>query len=184
VYCLTSGVGVGVCARSAEPIVTTKIKVKNVLSIVEGAEYLRRFFAGGGFRLVSPVRYLAQQWPPEQHLPPPQQSAAGEVAVAVPIMARAVIIVKRYFIESLLLNSIKSRSRVSEPTRTKDQTRGGGTGGRSDRDDEAMISPKSFSPRSVEKTKGQLETAMSEKQRLQAAQHWRSCDLTGSLPPQ
>jgi hypothetical protein len=116
VYCLTSGVGVGVCARSAEPIVTTKIKVKNVLSIVEGAEYLRRFFAGGGFRLVSPCAYLAQQWPPEQHLPPPQQSAAGEFAVAVPIMAKAVIIVKRYFIESLLLNSIPSRSRVSEPT--------------------------------------------------------------------
>jgi hypothetical protein len=124
------------------------------LSIVEGAEYLRRFFAGGGFRLVSPCAYLAQQWPPEQHLPPPQQSAAGEVAVAVPIMARAVIIVKRYFIESLLLNSITSRSGVSEPTRIEDQTRGGGTGGRSDRDDEAAFSPKSFSPRSGEKKKG------------------------------
>jgi hypothetical protein len=47
--------------------------------------------------------YLAQQWLPEQHLPP-QQSALREVAVAVPIMARVVIIIKRYFIESLLLN--------------------------------------------------------------------------------
>jgi hypothetical protein len=34
----------------------------------------------------------------------PQQPAAGEVADAVPIMARAVIIIKRYFMESLLLN--------------------------------------------------------------------------------
>jgi len=67
------------------------------------AEYLRRFFTDGGFRLVSPCAYFAQQWPPEQHLAP-QQSPTGEVAVAVPIMARAVIIVKRYFIESLLLN--------------------------------------------------------------------------------
>jgi len=114
VYWVASGFGV--CARSADVIVVTKIKVKKNLSIVGDAEYLRRFFAGGGFRLISPCAYLAQQWPPEQHLPPPQQSAAGEVAVAVPIMARAVIIVKRYFIKFLLLNSIKSRSRVSEPT--------------------------------------------------------------------
>jgi len=85
-------------------IVATKIRVRKNLSIVEGAEYLRRFLAGGGFRLVSPCAYLAQQWPPEQHLPPPQQSALGDVAVAVPIMARAVIIINRYFIESLLLN--------------------------------------------------------------------------------
>jgi hypothetical protein len=41
-----------------------------------------------------------QQWLPEQHVPPPQQSATVEVAVAVPIMARAAIIIKRYFIES------------------------------------------------------------------------------------
>jgi hypothetical protein len=108
--------GFGVCATSADVIIATKVKVKRNLSMIENAEYLRRFFAGGGFRLISPCAYLAQQWPPEQHLPPPQQSAAGEVAVAVPIMARAVIIVKRYFIEFLLLNSIKSRSRVSEPT--------------------------------------------------------------------
>jgi len=56
--------------------------------------------ASGNF----PRAYLAQQWPPEQHLPPSQQSALREVAVAVPIMARVVIIIKRYFIESLLLN--------------------------------------------------------------------------------
>jgi hypothetical protein len=138
--------------------------------MIENAEYLRRFFAGGGFRLVSPCAYLAQQWPPEQHLPPPQQSAAGEVAVAVPIMARAVIIVKRYFIEFLLLNSNTSRSRVSEPTRTEDQTRGGGTGGRSERNDETAFSATSFSPSSGEKTKGKVEAAMRERQRLQAAQ--------------
>ena len=60
-------------------------------------------FTSGGFRLVSPWAYLAQQWLPEQHLPPPQQSALREVAVAVPIMARVVIIINRYFIESLLL---------------------------------------------------------------------------------
>ena len=95
--------GFGVCARSAD-VIATKIKVKMNLSIIENAEYLGRFFAGGGFRLVSPCAYLAQQWPPEQHLPPPQQSALGDVAVAVPIMARAVIIINRYFIESLLLN--------------------------------------------------------------------------------
>src|SRR5207253_5094027 len=112
-----------------------------------------------------------QQWPPEQHLPPPQQSAAREVAVAVPIMARVVIIIKRYFIESLLLNSIKSRSRVSEPTRTNDQTRGGGTGGRSDRDDEAAISLTSFSPRSGEKIKGAVEAKNNESPTVQPGQH-------------
>ena len=47
-----------------------------------------------------------------------------------------------------------SLMRMSEPTRTNNQGRGGGTGGRSDRDDEAAISPTSFSPRSGEKTKG------------------------------
>ena len=91
--------GFGVCAGSAVHIVKIKIRIKESLSIVEGAECLRRFFIGGGFHLVSPCAYLA----PQQHLAP-QQSAAGEVAVAVPIMARAVIIVKRYFIEFLLLN--------------------------------------------------------------------------------
>jgi hypothetical protein len=95
--------GFEVCAKSVEVIVATKIKIKKNLSIVGDAEYLRRFFTDGGFHLVSPCAYFSQQWPPEQHLAP-QQSATGEVAVAVPIMARAVIIVKRYFIESLLLN--------------------------------------------------------------------------------
>ena len=52
---------------------------------------------------VSPGAYLAQRWLQQQHFAP-ERSAAGEVAVAVPIMARAVIIIKRYFIESLLLN--------------------------------------------------------------------------------
>jgi|ERR1700719_3149216 hypothetical protein len=100
VYCVASGFGV--CARSADAI-AAKIKVKKNLSIAGDAEYLRRFSpaeASDNF----PRAYLAQQWPPEQHLPPPQQSALREVAVAVPIMARVVIIIKRYFIESLLLN--------------------------------------------------------------------------------
>ena len=101
VYCVASGFGV--CATSADAIDAIKIKVKKNLSIVGDAEYLRRFSpaeASDNF----PRAYLAQQWPPEQHLLPPQQSALREVAVAVPIMARVVIIIKRYFIESLLLN--------------------------------------------------------------------------------
>ena len=147
-------------------------------------EHLRRLFTGGGFRLISPCAYRAQQWPPEQHLPPPQQSATREVAVAVPIMARVVIIIKRYFIESLLLNSITSRSQVSEPTQTDDQTRGGGTGGRSDRDDEAAISSMSLSPRSREKIKAAVEAKNNESPTVQPGQHAWSCDLTGSLPPQ
>jgi hypothetical protein len=102
VYCMASAFGV--CATSADVLVANKKRVKRNLTMTQNAEYLRRFFTGGGFRLVSPCAYLAQQWPPPQHLAP-QQSAAGEVAVAVPIMARAVIIIKRYFIEFLLLNS-------------------------------------------------------------------------------
>jgi hypothetical protein len=93
----------GVCARSAEPIVTIKIRVRNFLSIAEARNTSAGFSpaeASDNF----PCAYLAQQWPPEQHLPPPQQSALREVAVAVPIMARVLIIIKRYFIESLLLN--------------------------------------------------------------------------------
>ena len=81
-------------------IVAIKIEVKKDLSIACGAEYLRRFFLRRRLPVISPPAYLAQQWPPEQHLPPPQQSALREVAVAVPIMARVVIIIKRYFIES------------------------------------------------------------------------------------
>src|SRR5437870_9293222 len=57
VYWVTSGLGV--CARSAEPIVTIKIRVKKFLSIIKGAEYLRRFCTDGGFRLVHPCAYLA-----------------------------------------------------------------------------------------------------------------------------
>jgi hypothetical protein len=43
--------------------------------------------------------YLAQQWPPEQHLAAAQQSARCDVAVAVLIVARAIIIIKRYFMK-------------------------------------------------------------------------------------
>src|SRR4029077_9574736 len=106
-------------------MVAIKIRLKKNLSIVGDAEYLRRFFSGGGFRLVRPRAYRAQQWPPEQHLPPPQQPVTREVAVAVSIMGRAEIIIKSYFIEFLLLNSITSRSRVGEPMRTNNQARGG-----------------------------------------------------------
>jgi hypothetical protein len=77
-----------------------------------------------------------------------------------------------------------SRSRVSEPTQTEDQSRGGGTGGRSDRDDEAAISPMSLSPRSGEKIKTAVEAKNNESPTVQAGQHWLSCDFTGSPPPQ
>ena len=102
VYCVASGFGV--CATSADVIVANKRKVKKNLSIAGDAEYLRRFFLRRRLPVTFPALYSAQQWPPEQHLPPPQQSALREVAVAVPIMARVVTIIKRYFIESLLLN--------------------------------------------------------------------------------
>jgi hypothetical protein len=42
--------------------------------------------------------YFAQHPPPKQQALPSQQSAVREVAVAVPIIARAVMIIKRYFI--------------------------------------------------------------------------------------
>lgn len=48
VYCVASGFGV--CATNADVIVAIKIKVKKNLSIARDAEYLRRFFSGGGFR--------------------------------------------------------------------------------------------------------------------------------------
>jgi len=73
---------------------------------------------------------------------------------------------------------------VSEPTRTDDQTRGGGTGGRSDRDDEAAISLTSLSPRSGEKIKTETDAKNNESPTVQAGQHWLSCDFTGSPPPQ
>jgi hypothetical protein len=73
---------------------------------------------------------------------------------------------------------------VSEPTRTNNQARGGGTGGRSDRDDEAAIPSISLSPRSDEKIKAAVEAKNNESPTVQAGQHARSCDLTGSLPPQ
>ena len=60
--------------------------------------YLRRLLADGGVQIeLCPQR--VQQWPPEQHLPPPQQSARCAVAVAVLIVARAIIIIKRYFMK-------------------------------------------------------------------------------------
>ena len=42
--------GFEVCAKSADVIVAIKIEVKKNLSIAGDAEYLRRFFSGGGFR--------------------------------------------------------------------------------------------------------------------------------------
>ncbi|PYL03476.1 MAG: hypothetical protein DME32_03965 [Verrucomicrobia bacterium] len=73
---------------------------------------------------------------------------------------------------------------MSEPTRTDGQARGGGTGGRSDRDDETAVSLKSFSPRSEEKIRTDAEARNNESPPLQAEQHWESCDCTGSPPPQ
>ena len=102
VYCVASGFGV--CARSAKPIVTIKIRIRKFLSIVEVRNTSAGLSPAEASDLLTQCAYRAQQWPPEQHLPPPQQSALREVAVAVPIMARVVIIIKRYFIESLLLN--------------------------------------------------------------------------------
>ena len=94
------GVGVVVaCANKAEWIVVIKTKTKKFLTI-KRVDYLRRSFAGGGIDFAL-YRYLAQQWPPQQHLAPPQQSVRGDVAVAVavPIAARAIIIIKRYFMK-------------------------------------------------------------------------------------
>jgi hypothetical protein len=73
---------------------------------------------------------------------------------------------------------------VSEPTRKHNQARGGGTGGRSDRDEEAAVSSMSLSPRSGEKIKTEPAAKNSESPTLQAGQHWRSGDFTGSPPPQ
>ena len=74
-----------------------KTKTRKFLTI-KRVDYLRRSFAGGGIDFVL-YRYLAQQWPLQQHLAPPQQSVRGDVAVAVPIAARAIIIIKRYFMK-------------------------------------------------------------------------------------
>jgi hypothetical protein len=73
---------------------------------------------------------------------------------------------------------------VSEPTRTNNQARGGGTGGRSDRDEEAAISSINLSPPSGEKIKAAVDAKNNESPTVQPGQHWRSCDLTGSLSPQ
>jgi hypothetical protein len=42
----------------------------------------------------------------------------------------------------------------------------------------------SLSLRSGEKIKTAAEAKNNESPTVQAGQHWRSCDLTGSLPPQ
>src|SRR5438105_3224129 len=64
------------------------------------------------------------------------------------------------------------------------QARGGGTGGRSDRDDEAAISSINLSPPSDEKIKAAVKAKNNESPTVQPEQHWRSWDLTGSLSPQ
>jgi hypothetical protein len=53
-----------------------------------------------GLRSIRLRDYFAQQPPPGQQAPPPQQSAVREVAVAVPSVARAIVIINRYFISS------------------------------------------------------------------------------------
>ena len=86
-----------VCARNDKLTVVIKTKTKNFLRI-----QLLSTSAGfspaeaSSFELCS---YLAQQWPPEQHLLAPQQPARCGVAVAVLIVARAIIIIKRYFMK-------------------------------------------------------------------------------------
>jgi hypothetical protein len=77
-----------------------------------------------------------------------------------------------------------SLTRVSEPTRTRNQARGGGTGGRSDRDDEGAISSMSLSRPSGEKIKAPVGAKNNESPTVQPGQHAWSCDLTGSLPLQ
>jgi hypothetical protein len=89
-------------------------------------------FAGGDIQFGLWLCYLGQQWPPEQHLAP-QQSARCDVAVAVPIVARAIIIIKRYFIKFLPVpafadrrrsgNSITSRS-LAQASRREPWARG------------------------------------------------------------
>jgi hypothetical protein len=55
--------------------------------------------AGFPARASSTNYYFAQQGlPGKQHAPPPQQSAAVDVACAVPSNASAAMIIKRYFI--------------------------------------------------------------------------------------
>jgi hypothetical protein len=54
---------------------------------------------------------------------------------------------------------------------TNYQARGGGTGGRSHRADEAAISPTSFSPRSGEKIKMEPDAKNNESPTVQAGQH-------------
>jgi hypothetical protein len=108
-------------------------------------------------------------------LAPVQQSARGDVAVAVPIVARAIIIIKRYFMKvpPVEFHYISLTVRASR-RKLMIQTRGGGTGGRSDRDDDAAISLKNFCPRSGEKIKTDAEARNNESPTLQAEQHRES----------
>jgi hypothetical protein len=112
---------VAVCASSADWIVVIKTKIKNFLSI-KRVEYLRRLFAGGGIRFEL-WPYRAEQCSPgqQQHLALAPRSARCDVAVAVPIVARAIIIIKRYFMK---VPPVEFRfhlaHRMSEPTLTDD----------------------------------------------------------------
>jgi hypothetical protein len=71
-----------------------------------------------------------------QQLPPPQQSAEREVALAVPTSARAATIANKYFIGILQLSFLSTLVRQL-PERAdaieSNQARGGGTGGRCER---------------------------------------------------
>ena len=60
---------------------------------------------------------------------------------------------------------------MSEPTRTNLQARGGGTGGGSDRDDEAAISSINLSPPSGEKLKAAVKVKNNERPMVQPGQH-------------
>ena len=71
-----------------------------------------------------------------QQLPPPQQSAEREVALAVPTSARAATIVNKYFMGILqlsFLSNLAPQSRERADAIKPNQARGGGTGGRCER---------------------------------------------------
>src|SRR5207248_6200263 len=58
------------------------------------------------------------------------------------------------------------------------------TGREQELDTEAATSSKNLTPTSGEKLKAAVKVKNNERPMVQPGQHWRSCDLTGSLPAQ
>ena len=107
VFCVDDGVVV--CASNAEWIVVIKTKIKNFLSI-KSVEVPPPVFAGGGLRFEL-CRYLAQQWPPGQHLAPVTAISALRRRSRRADRGQSNNHHQKVLHESsLLLNSIKSRS--------------------------------------------------------------------------